>query len=73
MDSQSLCSGERSGLMDKGGIRNRLLAKILETSAVRIILIGIGLGRLEEGLNFVRKVPLGLFACNLTLKVLCQF
>ena len=41
--------------MDKGGVRNRLLAKILETSAVRIILIRIGLGRLEEGLNLPKR------------------
>ena len=52
MDSQSLCSGERSGLMDKGGVRNCLLAKILETSAVRIILIRIGTGMLGGGIEF---------------------
>ena len=55
MESLSLSSEERSGIIARGGHSDLLVARTLDTSADLISLTKIGLGRWEEELNFPKQ------------------
>ena len=55
MESLSLSSEERSGLIEKGGLSDLLFVRTLDTSADLISLTKIGLGRWEEESNFPKR------------------
>ena len=52
MESLSLSSKERWGLIEKGGLSDPRFTRTLDTSADLISLTKIGLGRWEEESNF---------------------
>ena len=55
MESLSLSSKERWGLIEKGGLSDPLFTRTLDTSADLISLTKIGLGRWEEESNFPKR------------------